>query len=79
MRTTTITDFRKSLKSYVDSVIETNEPVLISRGQKGAVLVSLSEYNALARTASILTSQVGADVRKAAEKQEFIEVNIDSL
>ena len=79
MVTTTITGFRKSLKGYVDSVIENNEPVLINRGQQGAVLVSLNEYNAMARTASILTSQTGADVIKAAEKQEFIEVDIDSL
>lgn len=79
MVTTTITDFRKSLKGYIDSVIENNEPVLINRGQQGAVIVSLDEYNALARTASVLTSQVGAEVIEAARKQEFIEVDIDSL
>lgn len=79
MLTTTISDFRKSLKGYVDSVIENNDQVLINRGRQGAVLVSLDEYNALARTASILTSRVGADVINAAQKQEFIEVDIDSL
>ncbi len=79
MVTTTITDFRKSIKGYIDTVIASNEPVLINRGQQGAVLVSLDEYNAMARTASILTSQVGADVLEAARKQEFIEVDIDSL
>lgn len=79
MVTTTITDFRKSIKGYIDSVIENNEPVLINRGQQGAVLVSLDEYNAMARTASVLTSRIGPDVLKAAEKQEFVEVDIDSL
>ncbi|MCR4566283.1 MAG: type II toxin-antitoxin system Phd/YefM family antitoxin [Bacteroidales bacterium] len=79
MVTTTITDFRKSIKGYIDTVIESNEPVLINRGRQGAVLVSLDEYNAMARTASVLTSQVGADVQKAAQKQEFVEVDIDSL
>lgn len=79
MVTTTITDFRKSIKSYIDSVIENNEPVLINRGQQGAVIVSLDEYNALARTASVLTTHVGAKVLEAAKKQEFIEVDIDSL
>lgn len=79
MLTTTISDFRKSLKDYVDSVIENNDQVLINRGRQGAVLVSLDEYNALARTASVLTSRVGADVINAAQKQEFIEVDIDSL
>ncbi len=79
MVTTTITDFRKSIKNYIDSVIENNEPVLINRGQQGAVIVSLDEYNALARTASVLTTPVGAEVLEAAKKQEFIEVDIDSL
>lgn len=79
MLTTTISDFRKSLKSYIDSVIDSHEPVLINRGKQGAVLVSLDEYNAMARTESILTSRVGAEVLDATRKQEFIEVDIDSL
>ena len=79
MVTTTISDFRKSIKDYIDSVIKNNEPVLINRGRQGAVLVSLDEYNAMARTASVLTSRVGEDVLKVAKEQEFIEVNIDSL
>ena len=79
MITTTISDFRKSIKGYIDSVIENNEPVLINRGRQGAVLVSLDEYNAMVRTASVLTSSIGAKVMDAAKKQEFIEVDINSL
>lgn len=79
MVTTTISDFRKSIKGYIDSVIENNEPVLINRGIHGAVLVSLDEYNAMARTASILASPTGAAVLQANKGQEFIEVDIDSL
>ncbi|MCR5140518.1 MAG: type II toxin-antitoxin system Phd/YefM family antitoxin [Bacteroidaceae bacterium] len=79
MITTTISDFRKSIKGYIDRVIATNEPVVINRGVQGAVLVSLDEYNALARTASVLNSQVGADTLKAAQEQNFIEVDIDAL
>ena len=79
MVTTTISDFRKSIKGYIDSVIENNEPVLINRGRQGAVLISLDEYNAIVRTASVLTSSIGAEVIEASRKQEFIEVDIDSL
>ena len=79
MVTTTISDFRKSIKDYIDSVIENNEPVLINRGQKGAVLVSLDEYNAIARTASVLSSRLGSDVLETIKRQEFVEVDIDSL
>ena len=79
MVTTTISDFRRSIKGYIDTVIESNEPVLINRGQQAAVLVSLEEYNAMTRTASVLTSSIGTEVMDAARKQEFIEVDIDSL
>lgn len=79
MVTTTISGFRKSIKNYVDSVIISNEPVLINRGNQGAVLISLDEYNSIVRTASILSSQVGQDVLDAARDQEFVEVDIDSL
>ncbi|MBQ9476901.1 MAG: type II toxin-antitoxin system Phd/YefM family antitoxin [Bacteroidales bacterium] len=79
MVTTTISDFRKSIKGYVDAVIENREAVLINRGRQGVVLVSLDEYNAMVRTASVLTSRVGEDVLEAAQKQEFVEVDIDSL
>ena len=41
--------------------------------------MSLDEYNAMARTKSVLTSSIGAEVLEAARKQEFIEVDIDSL
>lgn len=79
MITTTISDFRKSIKLYVDEVISSNEPVLINRGRNGAVLVSLDEYNVLAKTASVLQAEVGRDVVQAAQKNEFVEVDIDSL
>ena len=79
MVTTTISDFRRSIKGYIDTVIESNEPVLINRGQQAAVLVSLEEYNAMTRTASVLTSSIGTEVMDAARKQKFIEVDIDSL
>lgn len=79
MLTTTISDFRKSIKGYVDAVIGGSDPILINRGRQGAVLISLDEYNSIVRTTSILTSQVGTEVLAAAQKQEFVEVDIDSL
>lgn len=79
MVTTTISDFRKSIKDYVDTVITSNEPVLINRGRQGAVLVSLDEYNVLARTASILNSRSANDIVDASRDQKFVEVDIDAL
>lgn len=79
MITTTISDFRKRIKDYTDSVIENHEHVLINRGIQGAVLISLDEYNALARTASVLQSRLGEEVLQTVQKDEFVEVDIDSL
>lgn len=79
MVTTTISHFRNNIKDYIDTVIANHEPVIINRGQQGVVLVSLDEYNALARTASILKSQTGVDVLKVAQRQDFVEVDIDTL
>jgi len=79
MITTTISDFRKSIKDYVDTVISNNEPVLINRGRQGAVLVSLDEYNVLARTSSILNSRSANDIIEASREQKFVEVDIDAL
>lgn len=79
MITTKISAFRQKVKTYVDLVISSNEPVLINRGEQGVVLVSLEEYKALAKTVSILSSTIGAQVVKSIEKQEFVEVDIDSL
>ena len=79
MITTTISDFRKSIKDYVDTVISNNEPVLINRGRQGAVLVSLDEYNVLARTASILNSRSVNDIVEASREKKFVEVDIDAL
>lgn len=79
MKTATISSFRKSIKSYIDSVVADNEPVLINRGEQGVVLVSLEEYNSLARTAAVLNSSLVGEVLKSAKEQKFVEVDIDSL
>lgn len=51
MITTSISDFRKDIKKYLDSVIDNFETLIINRGKdKGVVIISLDEYNALCST-----------------------------
>ncbi len=46
MITTTLTDFRKEMKRYLDRITDEMETVIINRGKdKGVVLVSTDEYN----------------------------------
>jgi len=51
MLTTTISDFRKDIKKYLDRVSENFETLIINRGKdNGVVIMSLDEYNSLSAT-----------------------------
>jgi len=58
MLTTTITDFRKDIKRYLDKVTENFETIIINRGNdSGVVIMSLAEYNSLNATYYELSSK----------------------
>lgn len=57
MRTATYSDLRQNLKSYIDSVIEDYDTVIINRGGgTGVVLMSLDEYNSIKETEYLMES-----------------------
>lgn len=59
MLTTTISDFRKDIKKYLDRVTENFETLIINRGKdNGVVVMSLAEYNSLTATQHELSSKV---------------------
>lgn len=59
MLTTTISDFRKNIRRYLDRVTENFETLIINRGKnKGVVIISLEEYNSLSATQHELSSKV---------------------
>lgn len=58
MLTTTLSDFRKDIKRYFDSVTQNFETLLINRGKdNGIVIMSLTEYNSLCATQHELSSK----------------------
>ena len=58
MITTTISDFRKDIKRYLDSVTKNFETLIINRGKdNGVVIMSLDEYNSLTATQHELSSR----------------------
>ncbi len=58
MLTTTISDFRKDIKKYLDNIVENFETLIINRGKdSGIVIMSLEEYNSLSATAHELSSK----------------------
>ena len=55
------TEFKKKLKYYLDSVEHYNKTLIIKRGSgKGAVLISLEEYNSIMETLHLLSSKKNA-------------------
>ena len=58
MITTTISDFRKDIKKYLDNVILNFETLIINRGKDtGVVVMSIDEYNSLSATQHELSSK----------------------
>ena len=54
-----ISDFRKDIKSYFDSVAKNFETLIINRGKdSGIVVISLQEYNSLIATNYELSNRV---------------------
>jgi antitoxin YefM len=59
MITTTISDFRKDIKRYLDIFTKNFETLIINRGKdNGVVIMSLDEYNSLTATQHELSSQL---------------------
>jgi antitoxin YefM len=58
MLTTSISDFRKNIKKYLDNVTQNFETLIINRGKdSGVVVISLEEYNSLNATQHELSSK----------------------
>ena len=84
MQVTTISAFRANIKQYYDNVLLTEEPLIITKGDTGAVLIPLQEYNALQRRLEILgNSSVMKDIREGVRQMaagQLIEVtDIDAI
>jgi antitoxin YefM len=59
MLTTTLSDFRKDTKGYLDKVTQSFETLIINRGKDtGVVVISLDEYNSLRATQHELSSRI---------------------
>jgi antitoxin YefM len=59
MLTTTLSDFRKDIKKYLDNVTNNFETLIINRGKDtGVVIMSLDEYNSLSATQHELSSKL---------------------
>jgi len=75
------TEFRSQLKIFLDKVESNNETLIVKRGTgKGAVMISLDEYNSIMETVYILRSKANADRLyesiKQMKKGDIVEKNL---
>lgn len=80
---TTISDFRKNIKKYLDDVSDNFETLIINHGKdNGVVVISLNEYNSLCATQHELSSETNekrldAAIEKAKKGKSFTKDLID--
>ena len=84
MRTANYTELRNNLKSYIDSVIENADTLLINRsGSTGVVLMSFKEYNTIKETEYIMRSRAMMDIIRKGELEikegKGIEFDLSSI
>ena len=66
MQPVSYTHARANLAATMDKVIEDHEPVVITRGNTGSVvMLSLEDYNSMQETAYLLGNPVNAGVLRA--------------
>ena len=83
MLTTNITDFRKDIRKFLDTVTDDFETLIINRGKdNGVVVISLAEYNSLCATQHELSSKANEQrldsaIEKLQNKSSFQKNLID--
>ncbi len=83
MLITSVSDFRKEMKSYLDRVAKNFETLIINRGKdSGIVVISLDEYNSLMATSHELSSRknemrLDSAIEKLKSGKSFEKILID--
>ena len=56
------TALRQNMKTYMDKVVQDNDPLIITRkNNENIVLISISEYNSLIETNYLLSNEANAE------------------
>lgn len=84
IKTTNYLELRNNLKSYLDRVINDNEPLIVHHsGNESVVIISLEEYNSIKETEYIIQSPAMMDIiRKGDEEIKsggYTSIDIENL
>ena len=62
MNAISYTDLRQNLKTYMDKVVQDNDPLIITRkNNQNVVLISVDEFNSLVETNYLLSDETNAE------------------
>ena len=62
MNAITYTHLRQNMKTYMDRVVQDNDPLIITRkNNENVVLISIDEYNSLVETNYLLSDDANAE------------------
>lgn len=64
------TKLRTNLKDVLDTVIEDNEMVIVNRGNKNVVIISLDEFNSWQETLHLMSTKANRDRLEAALERD---------
>ena len=84
MQTANYTELRNNLKTYLDNVVNDNEPLLVHRSGNGSVvIIPLDEYNSIKETEYIMKSPAMMEILREGQKDikegKCVAVDIDNL
>jgi len=82
MKSASVSEFRSEMKSYLDSVSDDNEMVILNRSKdRDVVLISLKEWNSWQETMYLMKSKANHEhlLRSIQQSREgnLIEGNLD--
>ena len=60
MKAMTYTSVRQNLASTMDEVIDNHDPVIVTRGERAVVMMSLDDFNGWQETAHLLGTPANA-------------------
>ncbi len=83
MQVTNISQFRKNLSSYLSSVSDENDVVIVSGNGKTGVFISLENYNSFDETSYLMSNEANKKMMYKAkdeiEKGKIISKSTDQL
>jgi antitoxin YefM len=69
MLVTNVSEFRKNLKHYIDSITDNNDTLIVNANNKTVVVISLEDYNSIEEAEYLLSTPANKKMMYKALKE----------